>query len=1086
MVFMWQQKMIYGNLIPFKNKIFRADAQNDTQAVTFVELGARTTFSGLSIHGPVMGPTYAHLARGWTGAATPEELIRRTKAFDAHVVGITDLATIAGVVRGFKAGQAAGVRVIVGCEIPFKEGSIWLHVENAEGYENLCRFLTISRQDLPKDESHFQIEVLMKHAAGLWLTLLPGIEFQLIPRLQESFKNRISSALYAHALPEDASVLFWAQTLFESYGIPPLATARPFLVDSDDLDVHHILTCIRQHHRLSVAEHYLLPNAECRLRTTREMEQKVHFWRRKWPLMPCPLKRSVLIARSCFFELSQIQWTFPVTLSQGLCALQELQKRTYEGACFRYDVDSYKEVPMEIQQQIAHELHLIHELKVENYFLTVHEIVLIAKEKNILCQGRGSAANSIVCFCLGITSIDPVRMDLLFERFLSKERGEPPDIDVDFEHERREEVIQAIYEKWGRDHAALVCEVISFRGRSAVRAVGKVLDFIQEDIERICKTMLRSSLDDITSTRLAEEQIEASVGDVKKLLHCAQRLQKHPQHLGVHVGGFILTKASLNTVAPVEPARMANRTVLPFDKDDVETLGLFKMDVLGLGMLTCIRKAFQLIEQHTQKSWTLASLPAEDVVVYDALCRADTLGVFQIESRAQMSMLPRMRPRTFYDLVVQIAIVRPGPIQGGMVHPYLRRRSGEEKVTYPHPSLKSVLERTLGVPIFQEQVMKIAMIGAGYTPGEADQLRRDMAAWKKKGGLYKHRARLLAGFAQKGISEDFSKRLYLQVIGFGEYGFPESHAASFAILVYASAWLKTHEPAFFAAALLNSQPMGFYAPAQILADAQRHDVVVLPVCVQTSSWDCTLERNVKDEKWDLRLGLRMIKGLAITQATKVVRVRQKSGLFLHRDDFDRRTQLGKKSLKQLAASGAFDCFYVHRREAIYNSKREELPLLLQITADSKEKALSAPHARDVLKWDLESQGVSLDDHPVLHLRRSLKKYGVLVPLPIQNILERTSHGQDVEILGLVIGRQRPSTASGTCFLTLEDELGMINVIVWGSEFEKWRRPIRDSPFLWVKGRLEKKDAAIHLIATAMHGLQGEKDIVPVAQGRFFH
>ena len=504
-------------------------------------------------------------------------------------------------------------------------------------------------------------------------------------------------------------------------------------MDSDELETHHILTCIRQNQSLSDAAHSLLPNAQARLCHTQEIKERAKTWRSKWPKMPCPLERSVMVAQHCSFGLSQLQWAFPADVPVGVSSQDELRARVYIGACERYSVDTYGEVPAKVKKQIAHELELVSELKVSNYFLTVHDIVRLARQKNILCQGRGSAANSVLCFCLGITAIDPVRMDLLFERFISKERGEPPDIDVDFEHERREEVIQAIYEKWGRGHAAMVCEVISYRGRSAIRAVGKALRFSDDSLAKISDVMLRTSLGDLTPERLALLELEESPSELQHLMHLARRIQKYPQHLGVHVGGFILTQAPITTVAPVEPARMPNRTVLPFDKDDVEALGLFKMDVLGLGMLTCIRKALQLVQRHHGRHLSLASIPAEDPMVYDALCRADTLGVFQVESRAQMAMLPRMKPRTFYDLVVEVSIVRPGPIQGGMVHPYLRRRSGEEPIVYPHPDLEPILKRTLGVPIFQEQVMKLAIVGAGYTPGEADQLRRDMAAWKKKG-----------------------------------------------------------------------------------------------------------------------------------------------------------------------------------------------------------------------------------------------------------------------------------------------------------------------------------------------------------------
>jgi error-prone DNA polymerase len=740
-----------------------------------------------------------------------------------------------------------------------------------------------------------------------------------------------------------------------------------------------------------------------------------------------------------------------------------LRIATFEGAKQRYP----EGMPEDVRKQVEHELQLIREIEVAAYFLTVKDIVDIARDKGILCQGRGSAANSAVCWCLGVTSIDPVRMGLLFERFLSKERGEPPDIDVDFEHERREEVIQAIYAKYGRDHAAMVSEVISYRGRSSVREVGKVYGLTETVTGRIADLMLHSSFGEMTKAELRQSVIDANLDPddrrVARTLEMSYRLQGHPRHLGIHVGGFVLTKDRITTLGPVEPARMDDRTILPWDKDDVDALGLFKMDVLGLGMLTCIRKCMELLKLHRGLDLSLATIPPEDPAVYEALSRADSIGVFQVESRAQMAMLPRLKPQSFYDLVVEVAIIRPGPIQGGMVHPYLRRRNGEEPIDLPHPSLAPILERTLGVPLFQEQVMRIAIEGAGYSPGEADQLRRDMAAWRKNGKLARHRDRLLAGFAERGIPRDFGERLYEQIKGFGEYGFPESHAASFAILVYASSWLKTHYPGFFACALLNSLPMGFYAPAQIVADAQRHGIQVRPVSVNESEWDCTMEDDA------LRLGLRQVKGLREETGRLIAAQRP----FVDVSDLVRRLDLDKRARHALGRSGALDSLATHRRAAVWAAMDKRPSLLRGLPDDDAARELRAPSSSEILMLDYETVGLSIDDHPMLHVRRSL---------PAD--LGRVMSSRDVmaappktkaRVLGLVIGRQRPGTADGTCFVTLEDEHGLVNVVVWGRDFDRWRHTVVTATFLLVDGVIEREGLVVHLISHAVRSVRPRLD-----------
>jgi error-prone DNA polymerase len=669
----------------------------------------------------------------------------------------------------------------------------------------------------------------------------------------------------------------------------------------------------------------------------------------------------------------------------------------------------------------------------------------------------------------------------LFERFLSKERGEPPDIDVDFEHERREEVIQAIYEKYGRDHSAMVSETISYRGRSSVREVGKVYGLTESVTGRIADLMLHSSFYEMSKREMKRALVQSGLDPtdrrIARTLEISWRLQGHPRHLGIHVGGFVLTREPITTLGPVEPARMENRTILPWDKDDVEALGLFKMDVLGLGMLTCIRKCIDLLKLHKGLDLTLATIPPEDPAVYEALGRADSIGVFQVESRAQMAMLPRLKPKSFYDLVVEVAIIRPGPIQGGMVHPYLRRRNGEEPIDLPHPSLGPILERTLGVPLFQEQVMKLAIVGAGYSPGEADQLRRDMAAWRKSGRLERHRSRLLQGFQERGISLEFGERLYEQIKGFGEYGFPESHAASFAILVYASSWLKTHHPGFFACALINSLPMGFYAPAQIIADAQRHGVQARPVDVNQSDWDCTME----GEAFAIRLGMRLVKGLREDVGKAIAENRKQHGDYVDVNDLVRRLDLDKKSRNALARSGALDGISANRRAAVWHALEKRPPLLRHLPDDDVRHVIKPPPSAEVLLLDYATTGLSIDDHPMKYVRPHLPS-GTCTS---QQLLE-VPHQRRAKVCGLVIGRQRPGTADGTCFVTLEDEWGMVNVIVWGRDFDRWRQTVVTAQFLLVDGQVERQGQVMHVIAHKVTDVRVSKQMTLPFASRDFH
>jgi error-prone DNA polymerase len=713
-----------------------------------------------------------------------------------------------------------------------------------------------------------------------------------------------------------------------------------------------------------------------------------------------------------------------------------------------------------VRTAIDHELELIEELQYEAYFLTVHDIVAHARSLGILCQGRGSAANSSVCFCLGVTEVDPARMSLLFERFISRERNEPPDIDIDFEHERREEVIQYVYAKYGRERTALTATVICYRPRSALRDVARALGLDPLQVAALARSMQWWDGATIDPARVREAGLDPDSPVLTRVLTLARTLLGFPRHLSQHVGGFVIARGRLEELVPIENAAMDERTVIQWDKDDLDALGLLKVDLLGLGMLTAIRRSFDLVEQFRGHRWTLASVPAEDPAVYEMIGHADTIGVFQIESRAQMAMLPRLKPECYYDLVIEVAIIRPGPIQGDMVHPYLRRRSGAEQVTYPSPEVEAVLKRTLGVPIFQEQVMQLAIVAAGFTPGEADQLRRAMAAWKRKGGLGPFEERLIRGMRARGYAEEFARRIFQQILGFGEYGFPESHSASFALLVYVSAWLKRHEPAAFAAALINSQPMGFYAPAQIVQDARRHGVRVQPVDILQSCWDCTLEHDTNGPP-ALRLGLRLVKGLAESTAQHILEARTLRP-FADAQDLATRARLNRRDLGSLAAAGALEALAGHRHRAAWQVAGIEtpLPLLPQPLVVEGIPLLRAPREGEDIVADYSHLGLSLRRHPVALLRSRLEERSFLSALR----LRAGVNGSIVRAAGLVITRQRPGTASGVTFVTLEDETGHVNLIVWRDLAERQRRALLGSRLLGVIGELQLEGEVMHVIA----------------------
>ncbi|MGH8770950.1 MAG: error-prone DNA polymerase, partial [Burkholderiales bacterium] len=852
--------------------------------------------------------------------------------------------------------------------------------------------------------------------------------------------------------------------------------ARLPLVAAGDVHMHvrsrrrlqDVMTAIRLKRTVADCGYALHPNGERRLRALRALAR----------IYPSELLReTVVIAERCNFSLGSLRYEYPEELvPPGKTPASYLRQLVKDGIKTRFPEGA----PQKVHKLIEHELALIADLQYEPYFLTVHDIVKFARARGILCQGRGSAANSAVCYCLEISEVSPMQMDMLFERFISKERNEPPDIDVDFEHQRREEVMQYVYDKYGRERAALAATVITYRSRSALREVGKALGLNLNQVDRLAKTFVFWEDRHRMIERLREAGFDPGNPLVRRVLELTGLLIGFPRHLSQHTGGFVISRGSLSRLVPIENAAMEKRTVIQWDKNDLDSLGLLKVDCLALGMLSALKHAFDLVFAFRGKQLTISSLPKEDPATYEMIQRADTVGVFQIESRAQMSMLPRLKPKTFYDLVIEVAIVRPGPIQGGMVHPYLRRRQGLEAVEYPSPEVRTVLERTLGVPIFQEQVMQLAIVAAGFTPGEADQLRRSMAAWQRKGGLEKFEQCLISGMREKGYEEQFARRIVQQIQGFGEYGFPESHSASFAILVYASAWLKCHEPAAFTCALLNSQPMGFYAPAQLIADARNHGVEIRAADVTMSEWDCTLERKAGNEP-ALRLGLRMIKEFPEASAKRLVSERRISA-FPDVADLASRAQLDRGDLNSLAASGALSALTGGRRYSHWAIAGIEprFPLLQTTTIADGAPVLPVPTEGEEIIADYSHFGFTLDRHPLALLRPRFDLMEIKTARKMREASTRRAR-----VVGLVTCRQRPDTASGVIFVTLEDETGTINVVVWKKVAERQRRALLQAKLLGVEGKVEREGEVIHLIAqrlTDFTPMLGSLD----AKSRDFH
>ena len=1028
----------------------RAELPALSPGESYAELHCKTNFSFLE------------------GASHPDELVERACELGYAALAVTDRNTLAGVVRAHVAAKAAGLKLLVGSEISPVDGpTVVLLAMNRAGYARLSTLITVGRRNAPKGECRLSARDIVDHAEGLIACVLPGEDKVAEHSLyREAFGDRAYLLCERHLAADDDRRIAQRIDLSHQVKLP--------LVAGNDVHYHlparqplqELITATR--YRTTIAElgRRRFPNAERHLKSPAQM-------RSLFAACPEAVDRTLEIAGRLDFNLDLLRYEYPHEICPpGTCPTSYLAQLTWEGANKRYP----EGVSTKIRGTLEHELALIKQQHYEAYFLTVYDLVRFARQRGILCQGRGSAANSAVCYCLGITCVDPEKIDLLFERFISQERDEPPDIDVDFEHERREEVLQYLYEKYGRDRAGMTATLITYRARSAVRDVGKALGLSLDRIDKLSKNLDHYDDDTQLSGRFQAAGLDTETRLGQQCLTMTKELLGFPRHLSQHVGGMVMTEGLLHELVPIENASMPGRTVIEWDKDDLDALGLMKVDCLCLGMLSAIRRSFDLIKTHHGKELTLATVGQDDPAVYAMMHRADTVGVFQIESRAQMSMLPRLKPRVFYDLVIEVAIVRPGPIQGDMVHPYLRRRNGEEAVTYPDERVEAVLKKTLGVPLFQEQAMKLSQVAAGFTPGQSDQLRRAMAAWKKKGDLEPFRDQLIEGMKANGYPEEFAERLYKQICGFGEYGFPESHAASFAILVYISAWIKCHYPAAFCAALVNSQPMGFYAPAQLVADARKHGVEVRPVDVHFSNWDCTLEE-VPDQAPALRLGFRMIVGLAQSAAQQIVASREKEKTpFTSVIDFTRRTGLSRTVVLRLARADAFGSLDLHRRGALWDALPEKETGSLFDQLEPTETAASLPRMTGMAEVaaDYRTTGLSIKAHPLSFLRARIAKLKAVTAASLQDL----ANGQEVVVAGLVLIRQRPGTAKGVTFITLEDETGQTNLVVWQNVWDKYRNIARSSSALLVLGDLQKAEGVIHVVVRRFRDLSRELSRIP--------
>ncbi|MEO8136475.1 MAG: error-prone DNA polymerase [Betaproteobacteria bacterium] len=1014
-----------------------------------------------------MQPNYAelHCISNFSflrGASHPEELVQRAQALGYHALALTDECSVAGTVRAYLAARDFGFKLIIGARFAVADApsrKVVLLAQNRNGYGNLCELITLARGRAKKGEYRLLAADLDGGIDDCIALLIGRLDTgdDDVRWLRSGFADRGWLAVELLRGPDDAALLDHLRAIGTHADLPLVAAGGVQFHDRARKTLHDVVTAIRLRIPLSEAGGEVLPNSEQHLRGIGRIAN----------LYPPELVVETLaIAARCSFNLDELRYEYPEEIvPTGETPIGYLRRMTYEGATKRYPGG----LPDTVRTAIEHELALIADMRAEAFFLTVYDIVVYARSQQILCQGRGSAANSAVCYCLGITEVDPARASLLFERFMSKERNEPPDIDVDFEHERREIVMQYIYNKYGRHRAALAAALISYRPRSALRDAGRALGLGVDQVERL--TQLVAWWDDDTQLRerLAGAGFDPDSDVLKKVLAVTGMLIGSPRHLSQHTGGFVIARDKLTRLVPVENAAMPERTVIQWDKDDLDAMGLLKVDVLALGMLTAIQRTLTLIGNARGLPMRLADIPAEDAATYQMIQRADTIGVFQIESRAQMAMLPRLKPVNYYDLVIEVALIRPGPIMGDMVHPYLRRREGIEAVSYPSPMVEKVLSRTLGVSIFQEQVMQLAVVAAGFSPGEADQLRRAMAAWKRRGGLEPFHDKFVGGMLANGYTPQYAEAIYNQIKGFGEYGFPESHAASFALLAYASSWLKCHHPAAFTCGLLNSQPMGFYAPAQLVQDARRHQVEVRAADVTASDWDCTLEYMTPSTP-ALRLGLRMVKGLAKEAGERVAAARCERP-FADVNDLALRARLERGDLDALARADTLSSLAGHRRNAFWHTLGVDEPIALLASSaappaassgvtESVQPTLLPPTEGEDIVEDYRNLSLTLRRHPLALLRKSLRKRRVLDAAQIG----AARHGQTVRVTGLVTCRQRPHTAKGIVFITIEDETGMANIVVWSNVGDRQRKEMMTARLLTVYGHVERQGEVVHVIA----------------------